>query len=185
MSAKKPGSSTKGAEGGRAREEDAGPAGGGASASRRDGGDAGSDGAGVVKSHYQTLGVSRLASAAEIKRAFHALARRTHPDVNPSPEATAAFAAVQSAYEVLSDAGKRSAYDRALMAAEARARGEEEAVGTMHFRWTNVADPKARTHRVDDELFEELYVSFFATREEFGPGGKGGKEGKGREGRAR
>ncbi|MBL0870578.1 MAG: DnaJ domain-containing protein [Phycisphaerales bacterium] len=142
-----------------------------------------------MKSHYQTLGVSRLASAGEIKRAFHALARRTHPDVNPNPEATAAFAAVQAAYEVLSDAGKRAAYDRALMAAEARARGEEEGMGgvgeagglgTMHFRWTNVADPKARTHRVDDELFEELYASFFATREEFGPGGKGRKGNGGR-----
>lgn len=178
MSEKKAGRSTRGA---RAREEGAGPAGEGASASRRDGGAEGGGGGGV-KSHYQTLGVSRLASAGEIKRAFHALARRTHPDVNPSPEATAAFAAVQAAYEVLSDAGKRSAYDRALMAAEARARGEEETLGTMHFRWTNVADPKARTHRVDDELFEELYVSFFATREEFGPGGKGAG-GKGREGR--
>lgn len=178
MSAKKPGSSTKrgaaAAAGARAREEDTGPAGDGASASRRDVGDVGG-----VKTHYQTLGVSRLASAAEIKRAFHALARRTHPDVNPSPEATAAFAAVQAAYEALSDAAKRSAYDRALMAAEARARGEEEAaggMGTMHFRWTNVADPKARTHRVDDELFEELYVSFFATREEFGPAGKARRE---------
>jgi DnaJ-class molecular chaperone len=173
MSAKKPGSSTKrgAAAGARAPEEDA--VGGGASASRRDVGDVGG-----VKTHYQTLGVSRLASAAEIKRAFHALARRTHPDVNPSPEATAAFAAVQAAYEALSDAGRRSAYDRALMAAEARARGESdgEAVGTMHFRWTNVADPKARTHRVDDELFEELYASFFATREEFGPAGKARRE---------
>lgn len=184
MSEKKAGRSTRGA---RAREEGAGPAGGGASASGRDGGPEGGGGwGGGVKSHYQTLGVSRLASAGEIKRAFHALARRTHPDVNPNPEATAAFAAVQAAYEVLSDAGKRSAYDRALMAAEARARGEEgEAAGTMHFRWTNVADPKARTHRVDDELFEELYVSFFATREEFGPGGKGREGGKGSCGRAR
>ena len=64
-----------------------------------------------MSDHYETLGVSRDASAEEIKRAYRKKARRLHPDVNPSPEAAEEFKRVSHANDVLSDAEKRRVYD--------------------------------------------------------------------------
>ncbi|MHC4416365.1 MAG: DnaJ C-terminal domain-containing protein [Planctomycetota bacterium] len=64
------------------------------------------------KDYYERLGVRRDASAEEIRKAYRRLARKYHPDVNKSPEAATRFAEMQEAYEVLSDAQKRKAYDR-------------------------------------------------------------------------
>ncbi len=62
--------------------------------------------------YYQTLGVSRTADAAEIKKAYRKLARKFHPDVNPGNEsAEQKFKEIQEAYAVLSDADRRTQYD--------------------------------------------------------------------------
>jgi molecular chaperone DnaJ len=60
---------------------------------------------------YTTLGVSKSASQSEIKKAYYGLAKKYHPDTNKDPGAKDKFAAAQSAYELLSDAEKRKAYD--------------------------------------------------------------------------
>jgi DnaJ-class molecular chaperone len=60
---------------------------------------------------YDILGVSRTASADEVRRAHRKLALQYHPDRNKSKDAAAKFAEVQEAYEVLSDADKRKQYD--------------------------------------------------------------------------
>lgn len=62
--------------------------------------------------YYEILGVSRTASAEEIKRAFRRLAMQYHPDRNRDHGAEAKFKEVNEAYEVLSDPDKRAAYDR-------------------------------------------------------------------------
>lgn len=62
--------------------------------------------------YYRILGVQRSASAAAIKKAYRALTKKYHPDVNPSKDAADNFAAIAEAYGVLSDEKKRSAYDR-------------------------------------------------------------------------
>jgi len=70
-------------------------------------------GAVAAEDYYKTLGVSRSASPAQIKRAYRKLAVELHPDKNGGDEkATAKFADVNNAYEVLSDPDKRSIYDR-------------------------------------------------------------------------
>ena len=61
--------------------------------------------------HYSVLGVSRDATAEEIKRAYRRLARELHPDVNPDPSAEERFKEISTAYEVLSDSEKRQTYD--------------------------------------------------------------------------
>jgi len=64
------------------------------------------------RDYYDILSVSRSSSDAEIKRAYHSLAREYHPDLNKSPDAEDRFKEINEAYEVLSDRRKRSEYDR-------------------------------------------------------------------------
>ena len=64
------------------------------------------------KDFYEVLGVSKAATADEIKRAYRKLALEYHPDRNKSKEAGKKFKEVTAAYEVLSDPQKKSQYDQ-------------------------------------------------------------------------
>lgn len=64
------------------------------------------------KDYYQLLGVSKTASADEIKKAYRKLALEFHPDRNKTKEADAKFKEVTKAYEVLGDPQKRQTYDQ-------------------------------------------------------------------------
>ena len=67
----------------------------------------------MADDYYKTLGVSRTADAAEIRKAYRKLARENHPDRNQGDDKAAeTFKAVGEAYGVLSDAEKRAQYDR-------------------------------------------------------------------------
>jgi molecular chaperone DnaJ len=65
------------------------------------------------RDYYQVLDVPRSASEADVKKAYRRLAMKFHPDRNPDDhEATDKFKEVKEAYEVLTDAQKRAAYDQ-------------------------------------------------------------------------
>lgn len=64
------------------------------------------------RDYYEVLGVPRTADEKEIKRAYHKLARKYHPDANPGNKAAEQkFKEAAEAYEVLSDPEKRKKYD--------------------------------------------------------------------------
>ena len=82
--------------------------------------------------YYKILGVSKSASAADIKRAYRKLSLKYHPDKNPAPDAATKFAEIAAAYDVLSDPEKRETYNR----------GGEDAVKMQEQRGSQqAADP--------------------------------------------
>ena len=65
------------------------------------------------RDYYEVLGVSKSASADEIKKAYRRLAMKHHPDRNKDGDGSEEqFKEAKEAYEVLKDADKRAAYDR-------------------------------------------------------------------------
>jgi molecular chaperone DnaJ len=66
----------------------------------------------IKNDYYEVLGVPRNASEEEIRRAFRKLAFQHHPDRNKETGAEDKFKEINEAYQVLSDPGKRSRYDR-------------------------------------------------------------------------
>jgi curved DNA-binding protein CbpA len=72
---------------------------------------------------YSILNVRPEASQEDIRSAYREIARRFHPDRDPSPEAAQVFKAANDAYMVLSDSERRAAYDRARGSAAAPERG--------------------------------------------------------------
>jgi DnaJ-class molecular chaperone len=76
-----------------------------------------------MRDPYEVLGVTRSASAAEIKSAFRKLAKKLHPDANKhDPKAASQFAELNAAHEILGDADKRKAFDRGEIDAEGKPR---------------------------------------------------------------
>ncbi|KAL2061744.1 hypothetical protein VTL71DRAFT_7122 [Oculimacula yallundae] len=66
----------------------------------------------ATKNPYTVLGVDKNASAGDIKKAYYGLAKKYHPDTNKDPTAKDRFAEAQSAYELLTDAQKKAAWDQ-------------------------------------------------------------------------
>jgi len=82
--------------------------------------------------YYAVLGLRQDASPEEIKKRFRELARRYHPDVAKTPDATNRFKEINEAHRVLSDPEKRARYDAELKLARLQAegmRGSREAGG--------------------------------------------------------
>lgn len=65
------------------------------------------------RDYYEVLGISKTATADEIKSAYRKLAKKYHPDLNPGDKAAEEkFKEIGEAYEILSDADKRARYDQ-------------------------------------------------------------------------
>lgn len=114
--------------------------------------------------YYQLLGVGRNATKEEVKKAYKTLAKKYHPDLNPSDkDAEKKFKEINEAYAVLSDDTKRGNYDRFGTAEDHFARGGGfEGFGDFGDIFESFFDPgggRRRAHRGRD-LKMELEVSF-------------------------
>lgn len=107
--------------------------------------------------HYQSLGIASSASLADIRRAYRALAKLHHPDVNRAAGAQASFATIALAYEILSNPDKRRDYDAQL----ARARLNAAVDLRPHYTWTNIAAEPTDAPPARADL-DDLYDTFFA-----------------------
>src|ERR1700685_1275501 len=114
--------------------------------------------------YYKTLGVSRNASAEEIRKAYKKLARKHHPDVRPGDkDAADQFKKIQQAYAVLGDPEKRTQFDRYGHAFEGGRGG-----GSYRTAWASGPDG---THAVD---LNALLSQLFGGTARGGSGGGGG-----------
>jgi len=141
------------------------------------------------KDYYKILGVGRTADEKEIKKAFRKLAQQYHPDKNPGDKAAEAkFKEINEAYTVLSDADKRSKYDRFGAQWEQYERGGGSAEDFDWSRWSGGngmggGSGRSSARNMTPEEFEQFFgsgagagaggfSSFFDTL--FGTGGMGG-----------
>ncbi|MBI4415971.1 MAG: molecular chaperone DnaJ [Euryarchaeota archaeon] len=109
---------------------------------------------GVKRDYYEVLGVSREASADEIKRAYRRLAMQFHPDRVPAErkkEAEERFKEISEAYEVLADEQKRVLYDR-----YGHAGVEQQVWGGQGFDWSRFT----RFTDIEDLFGEDVLRDF-------------------------
>jgi len=136
-----------------------------------------------TRDYYDVLGVSRTASTEELQKAYRALARRNHPDVNKDPAAEDRFKEINEAYHVLADPQMRQRYDRfgpdfrsipedfdERYAGDGPGGGPTAAGGGFGqggrgFRYGGAGDATVN--------FEELFGDLFGGRRRGGAGGQG------------
>jgi len=118
------------------------------------------------KDYYDILGVSKTASADEIKKAYRSMAKKHHPDVDKTAGAEERFKEINEAYQVLSDAQKREAYDRFGHAAFQAGGAQGQPGGGFQYQWSPGVqyDFDFSGFRDPFDIFEE----FFGFRSPFG-----------------
>ncbi len=127
--------------------------------------------------YYEVLGVSRDATAEQIKKAYRRAAMKYHPDVNSEADAAEKFKKISEAYEVLSDDNKRAVYDRGGDPKHGGGFSGFDGFGAGGFDFTNLMDamfgqqggrgPRSRVRRGQDALVRtklDLYEAVFGTR---------------------
>lgn len=104
--------------------------------------------------YYRILGVKTTASRAEIKSAYRKLARKSHPDLNHSSQASRDFHLVSRAYQTLIDSQERAYYDEQLRAEKNRGYSFLDSNNPHARRARNLA-VQAKWDRVVDEVLEQ------------------------------
>jgi curved DNA-binding protein len=124
------------------------------------------------KDYYETLGVAKTASEAEIKKAFRKLARQYHPDVvkeRDKKSAEAKFKEINEAYEVLSDPEKRKKYDT-LGADWERGGAQQAPPNWQDFAQQGAGRPGGVEFHFGGTGFSDFFETFFGGRGRTGGG---------------
>jgi DnaJ-class molecular chaperone len=140
-----------------------------------------------MQNPYEVLGVSKSASAKDIKAAYRKLAKKHHPDQNPNDaKAKDRFAALNQAYEIVGDEKNRGAFDRGEIdeAGKQRFQGFEGAAGGDPFAGFRSGGQGPRGQRFEfrsnggdpfggnTDIFNEIFGQAFSQR----PGAGGGRQ---------
>ncbi len=122
-----------------------------------------------MRNPYDVLGVSKSASAADVKSAFRKLAKKYHPDQSKEPRAKERFAEIGAAYEILGDEKKRAAFDRGEIDADGKPRapqfdgfggfGRQPGAGAGDFRGFDFGSGgfPGGTGSIDQDVLSELF----------------------------
>jgi molecular chaperone DnaJ len=111
----------------------------------------------VKRDYYEVLGVNKNATPEELKKSFKRLAIKYHPDKNPgNQEAEEKFKEAAEAYEVLSDASKRTTYD------QFGHQGVNNNYGQSGFQDVNIND--IFNNFFGDEIFGDIFGDIFGGR---------------------
>lgn len=132
----------------------------------------------AMRDPYQILGVSKSASAEEIKSAYRKLAKKLHPDVNPGrKDIEQKFKEVTAAYDLLSDAKKRARFDRG----EIDAMGNERAFAGDPFgggTWRGYTQGPGDPFSGMGGNVEDIFAEFMGAARKRGGAGTAGLRGQ-------
>jgi DnaJ-class molecular chaperone len=101
----------------------------------------------MLPNYYEVFGISKSATQEELKKRYRQLAKKHHPDVNKSADATAKMQEIQEAYYILSDDEARSRYDIQY----------ERIYGSKKHEFTEQAKNEKsdqRSYQIDDPILE-------------------------------
>lgn len=117
--------------------------------------------------HYATLGLDRRCTPGQVRSAYRLLAKQFHPDLNQnSAAALAQTQAINAAYEVLSDAGRREEYDReregaaAAPAAKRATKADRNVAQEVHLRLDELLRGTSLEVRVKDPAHPESQETY-------------------------
>ncbi len=136
------------------------------------------------KDYYEVLGVAKDSAEKDVKSAYRKLARKWHPDANPTnaKQAEERFKEISEAYEVVGDPEKRKKYDalgsnweqaQAQAEAQRRYREAQAAQGAQYRTAASGGDPSGGANASGASGFSDFFDSFFS-----GGGGGGGVPGR-------
>src|SRR3954464_2576231 len=143
-----------------------------------------------MRDPYDILGVSKNASAAEVKSAFRRQAKKLHPDANKhDPKAATRFAELNAAYEILGEADKRKAFDRGEIDAEGKprfqgfegfggGRGGARSEDFSGFSGFGGGSRRSSRSGFGADLGDDIFSQFFA--DAFRQGGESPRQSRGR-----
>ncbi|CAM8926321.1 unnamed protein product [Rhodiola kirilowii] len=115
------------------------------------------------KDYYKILGVSKNASREEIKKAFHALAKKYHPDANQNKSyAKRKFQEIRDAYEILQDSEKRAQYDMEQAQGPASEEYSQHSRGPRGSKRGSNTQFSESFHKIFSEIFENEAEDYVA-----------------------
>jgi DnaJ-class molecular chaperone len=112
---------------------------------------------------YAALGLSRTASAEDIKKAYKRIAKQSHPDLNPGDaEAASRFTSAAAAYDLLKDPEKRARFDRG----EIDASGQERPERRFYREYAEGPEATYHTTRGFEDFgdFSDVFADLFGRR---------------------